>query len=214
MKTREFESLVKKRCRSGDLTFPQALRFFDHLLHFRDPPPSIITFNFLFASMVRMDNLSSRYPTILSLFNRLARPRGISPDVCTYSICIDCCTRANQVGLAFVLLGRLLKDKRTPDQMVFTPLLKGLCRDNRISEAAAMMFVKMPKLGCPPDLISYTALIKGYCSAGKTASATELLNKMIRERADLEPDVIAFSTVIDGFCKDGAVSKAFHLFEV
>ncbi|KAJ4818258.1 Pentatricopeptide repeat (PPR) superfamily protein [Rhynchospora pubera] len=215
MRTRQFESLVKKRCRSGDLTFPQALRFFDHLLHFRDPPPSIITFNILFTSMVGMGNLSSHYPTILSLFNRLARPHppAISPDACTYCICIDCCTRVNQVDLGFVLLGRFLKDKRAPDAWVFNPLLKGLCRNNRISEAAAMVFVKMPMLGCPPNLISYTTLIKGYCSAGKTSSATELLEKMIGESDHHKPNVITFNTVIDGLCKEGSLSKAFDLFE-
>ncbi|KAJ3705792.1 hypothetical protein LUZ61_009497 [Rhynchospora tenuis] len=209
MKTRQFESLVKKRCRSGDLTFPKALRFFDDLLYFRDPKPSIITFNFLFTSMVRMDNLSTRYPPILSLFSRLARPRGISPDVYTYGICIDCCARVNQADLGFVLLGRLLKDRL----MVFTPFLKGLCRDNRITEAAAMVFDKMPKLGCTPDVISYNTLIKGYCSAGKISSATELLEKMIGEWGEYKPSVITFSTVIDGLCKEGAVNKAFDLFE-
>ncbi|KAJ4732790.1 Pentatricopeptide repeat (PPR) superfamily protein [Rhynchospora pubera] len=215
MRTREFESLVKKRCRSGDFTFPQALDFFHDLLHFRDPPPSIITFNILFTSMVRMGNLSSHYPTILSLFNRLARPHppAISPDACTYCICIDCCTRVNQVDLGFVLLGRFLKDKRAPDPMVFNPLLKGLCRNNRIAEAAAMLFDKMPNLGCPPDLISYTTLIKGYSSAGKTSSATELLQKMIGEPGEFKVDAVAFSTVIDGLCKEGSLSKAFDLFE-
>ncbi|KAJ3697784.1 hypothetical protein LUZ61_001489 [Rhynchospora tenuis] len=212
MRTRKFESLVKERCRSGDLTFPEALRFFDDLLHFRDPKPSIITFNFLFASMVRMDSLSTRYPTILSLFNRLARPRGISPNVCTYGICIDCCARVKQPDLAFVLLGRLLKDRLRPSPMVFTPLLMGLCRDNRITEAG-MVFDKMPKLGCTPHAISYATLIKGYCSAGKISSATELLEKMIGECDDLKPNVITFNTVIDGLCKEGSVSKAFGLFE-
>ncbi|KAJ4794430.1 Pentatricopeptide repeat (PPR) superfamily protein [Rhynchospora pubera] len=215
MRTREFESLVKKRCRSGDFTFPEALHFFHDLLHFRDPPPSIITFNFLFASMVRMGNLPSHYPTILSLFNPLARPhpRAISPDACTYCICIDCCTRVNQVDLGFVLLGRFLKDKRAPDTSVFNPLLKCLCRNNRIAEAAAMLFDKMPNLGCPPNLISYNTLIKGYCSAGKTSSATELLEKMIGESDHHKPNVITFSTVIDGLCKEGSLSKAFDLFE-
>ncbi|KAJ4818257.1 Pentatricopeptide repeat (PPR) superfamily protein [Rhynchospora pubera] len=215
MRTREFESLVKKRCRSGDFTFPEALHFCRDLLHFRDPPPSIITFNILFTSMVGMGNLSSHYPTILSLFNRLALPHppAISPSVCTYCICIDCCTRVNQVDLGFVLLGRFLKDKRALDTRVFNPLLKCLCRNNRIAEAAAMLFDKMPKLGCTPNLISYTTLIKGYCSAGKTSSATELLQKTIGEPGEFKVDTVAFSTVIDGLCKDGAVSKAFHLFE-
>ncbi|KAJ4765570.1 Pentatricopeptide repeat (PPR) superfamily protein [Rhynchospora pubera] len=242
MRTREFESLVKKRCRSGDFTFPEALHFFRDLLHFRDPPPSIITFNILFTSMVGMGNLSSHYPTILSLFNRLARPHppAISPDACTYCqgasdldggrwgssptrpttesapaycICIDCCTRVNQVDLGFVLLGRFLKDKRAPDARVFNPLLKGLCRNNRIAEAAAMLFDKMTNLGCPPNLISYNTLIKGYCSAGKTSSATELLQKMIGEPGEFKVDAVAFNTVIDGLCKEGAVSKAFDLFE-
>ncbi|KAJ4794433.1 Pentatricopeptide repeat-containing protein [Rhynchospora pubera] len=212
MRTRQFESFVRERCRSGSLTFPEALGLFDHLLHFRDPAPSIITFNFLFTSLVRMKDVSRHYATVLSLFNQLPRPRGISPDVCTYSICIDCCARVNRLGLAFALLGRLLKDRLRAKPIVFTPLLKGLCRDNRITEAADMVFDKMPKLGCAPNLISYAALIKGYCSAEKTIFATELLHKMITQRGEFKPDVITYNTVIDGLCKEGAVSKAFCLF--
>ncbi|KAJ4765554.1 Pentatricopeptide repeat-containing protein [Rhynchospora pubera] len=184
MRTRQFESFVRERCRSGSLTFPEALGLFDHLLHFRDPAPSIITFNFLFTSLVRMKDVSRHYATVLSLFNQLPRPRGISPDVCTYSICIDCCARVNRLGLAFALLGRLLKDRLRAKPIVFTPLLKGLCRDNRITEAADMVFDKMPKLGCAPNLISYAALIKGYFSAEKTIFATELLHKMITQRGE------------------------------
>ena len=58
----------------------------------------------------------------------------------------------DQVGLAFILLGWFLKDGPGADPGGFNPLVIGLCKDNSIHEAAAIVLDKMPKLGCAPDL--------------------------------------------------------------
>lgn len=118
----------------------------------------------------------------------------------------------NRVDLAFGFLGRLLKEGHRPKAVTFSPILKGLCRENRINEAAAMVFDTMPELGCVPDVFSYNILVKGFCSSRKTGIALHLLLKMVKAGGGCEPDVITYNTVLDGLCKEGELDKAFGLY--
>ncbi|XP_078159332.1 uncharacterized protein LOC144554849 [Carex rostrata] len=211
MGTRQLESFVRERCRSGTLTVPEARCLFDRLLATSSPTPSIYPFNHLFTALVRMNNLTNHYPTIFSLFNRLTQNKHISPDVCTYGILINCCTRVDRVGLAFVLLGQFLKVGPGVHSDVFNPLLKGLCKHNRIHEAAAIVLDKMPMLGCTPDLFSYNTLINGHCKKGDIEKAEELLDDMVSR--GLQPDVVTYNTLIDGLCKKGLIDKALNMLQ-
>src|SRR5664279_2304226 len=156
MGTRQLESLVKEHCRLGTLTIKDALQFFDRLLATKNPTPSIYSFNHLFTALTRMKNSNNHYSTVFSLFNRWTQSRGVSPspNVCTYSVLISYCIRMNQLRLGLVFLGQFIKGGQRAEPDIFNPLLKGLCYENRVSEAVAMLLYKMPKLRCTPNVIS------------------------------------------------------------
>ncbi|GAY31710.1 hypothetical protein CUMW_287860 [Citrus unshiu] len=59
-----------------------------------------------------------------------------------------------QVSLGFVVFGRILRSCFTPDAVTFTSLIKGLCAESRIMEAAAL-FTKLKAFGCEPNVITY-----------------------------------------------------------
>ena len=87
-------------------------------------------------------------------FHLITQTDGISPDDYTYGLMIKYCAETNRLDLAFCFLGRLLKEDHTVKAVIFGPIIKGLCSENRTSEAAAIVLYKMPKLGCIPNVIS------------------------------------------------------------
>ncbi|XP_078170558.1 pentatricopeptide repeat-containing protein At3g61360-like isoform X2 [Carex rostrata] len=208
MGTRQLELLVKERYRSGTITIKDALQFFDHLLATKSPAPSIYSFNHLFTALTRIKNSSNHYATVFSLFNRWTQTRRVSPspDICTYCILIAYCIRMNRQKLGLVFLGRFIKSRQRADARIFNPLLKGLCYENRISEAVAMAFNKMPKLGCKPNVISYSTVIDGLCKEGAISNAFGLFERMLSE--GIVPNVITYNSLINGLCKEGDTEMA------
>jgi pentatricopeptide repeat protein len=201
MATRQLELLVRERLRSGPISTQEAHHFFDELLAARNPPPSICTFNLLLGALVRTKTSSNPYPIVFSLFNRLTTAKGVAPSEHTFGILINCCAQANQVSVAFAVLGRFLREGHRANARIFNPILQGLCWENRTGQAASMVIDKTPKLGCAPNVVSYSILIKGLYSKGKIGLALQLLLKMIKHGGDCEPNVITYNTIIDGFCK-------------
>ena len=103
-----------------------------------------------------------------------------------------------QLNRTFSLLGRLLKESNRVEAVIFNPILKGVCYENRIHEAAAIVALKMPQLGCVPDVITYNILIDGCCKQGEVKKAKEMLQFCISK--GLKPNVVTYTTIIGGLC--------------
>ncbi|KAH9656891.1 Fertility restorer [Citrus sinensis] len=82
-----------------------------------------------------------------------------------------------RVSHGFVVLGRILRSCFTPDVVTFTSLIKGLCAESRITEAAAL-FTKLRVFGCEPNVFTYNTLINGLCRTGHTIVALNLFEEM------------------------------------
>ncbi|GAY52880.1 hypothetical protein CUMW_145370, partial [Citrus unshiu] len=96
-------------------------------------------------------------------------------------------------------LEKFLKERScfTPDAVTFTSLIKGLCADSRIMEAAAL-FTKLRVFGCEPDVFTYNTLINGLCRTGHTIVALNLFEEMANGNGE--------------FGVEGFVDKAMELF--
>lgn len=81
----------------------------------------------------------------------------------------------------FVLLGRILRSCFTPNMGTFNSLIKGLCAEGRIPEAARL-FKKLNVFGCDPNVITFNTL---------TLVALNLFEKMVNEFGVIcKPDVV------------------------
>lgn len=163
------------------------------------PKPSIYHFNILLSRIHRMKN-PSHHLELLSLFTKMNRAGGVSPDCFTCGLLIDCCTRT--------IFGIMLRRGCQGNFIViFNTLVKGLCTEGRITEATHL-FDRMPQWGCSPDLVTCTTLIRGLCSVKSTTMALKFLREMASK-----PNVVTYNTIIDAFCKEDAMDKASELFE-
>ena len=183
--------------------FDDALASFDRMLHM-NPLPSPIDFNKLLSSLVRM----RQFGTVISLCKQMELV-GVSPDVFTVGILINCFCNLNRVDFGFSALGKILKLGFQIDIIVFTPLIKGLCRQSRIAQAVDL-FDHIVDLGYHPDIYTYSVILNGLCKMGKTHIATGLLKKMAE--SGCHPNVVAYNTTIHALYKVGFLSEALDVF--
>jgi pentatricopeptide repeat protein len=196
----------RKMSKPDAISNQESLRRFDQLLAARNPPSSILQFNQLFSSLSGNKTSSN---TLFSLFIRLAQAEGIGPGDCTYGILMEHCVRMNKVRLLFGFWGQFLKEGRRANTLIFSPMLKCLCQEDGILEAATIMLDKMPKLGCVPDVFSYNILIDGLCEKGEIKKAMNFLNDMISNGHP--PNVVTYSILINRLCKKGEIEKAVNI---
>ncbi|KAF2298418.1 hypothetical protein GH714_023519 [Hevea brasiliensis] len=180
-----------------------ALAFFNHIILLR-PLPSIVQFCRFLSALVGM----KQYHTVISL-SRTIESLGISHDIYSLSILIDCFCRLHLVNFGFSILGKIIKFGLEPNTVTFTTLIKGLCIDGKIN-GAVDFFNDMVAGGYQPGVHTYTVIINALCKCGKTNVAIELLKGM-GERG-CEPNVVTYSAIVDALCKDKLVIEALDLF--
>ncbi|KAL4332287.1 hypothetical protein GQ457_07G015290 [Hibiscus cannabinus] len=168
------------------------------------PKPPIVEFNKLLAAVVRMKH----YAVVVSMCSRMELV-GVSHDVYSLSILINCFCQLGGVGFGYSVLGKMLKLGVEPNIVTFSTLINGLCKQRKISEAVCL-FDEMVKKGYQPHLIVYNTLLNGLCKIGSIDKAVRFLRMM--EGRGFTPNIVAYNTVIDCLCKLGLIKEALHLF--
>ncbi|GAY64092.1 hypothetical protein CUMW_230900 [Citrus unshiu] len=136
------------------------------------------------------------------------------------------------VSHGFAVLGESSGPCFTPDAVTFNSLIKGLCVESRIMEAAAL-FTKLKAFGCEPNVITYTTLINGLCRTGHTIVALNLFEEMANGNGEIgvkgfvdkakelflkmkdeniNPNAVTYTSLICGFCYANDWNEAKHLF--
>ncbi|KAK9024545.1 hypothetical protein V6N11_004703 [Hibiscus sabdariffa] len=180
-----------------------ALNLFDKMIGMY-PKPSIVEFNKLLAAIVRMKH----YAIVVSLCTRMEL-LGVSLDVYSFNILINCFCQLGRVDFGYSVLGGMLKLGVEPDIVTFSTLINGLCRQSKISQAVSL-FDELVEKWYQPDLIVYSTLLNGLCKIGSSDKAVRFLRMM--EGRGFKPNIVAYCTVIDCPCKHGVIKEALDLF--
>ena len=95
---------MRDHCRSGTFkNLDHALGLFDTMLHMH-PLPSTVDFTQLLGAITRM----MHYSVVITLIQRMEL-FGISPDVYTLTVLINCYCHLNRVNFVFSVLATILK---------------------------------------------------------------------------------------------------------
>uniref|UniRef100_A0A6N2KFK4 Pentacotripeptide-repeat region of PRORP domain-containing protein n=1 Tax=Salix viminalis TaxID=40686 RepID=A0A6N2KFK4_SALVM len=170
-----------------------ALASFNHMLHTK-PLPCIIQFNKLLSAIVKMGQY---YDAVISL-SRQMELAGLSPDIYTLSILINCFSHLQRVDLAFSVFSKIIKLGLQPDVVTFTTLINGLCKVGKFAQAVEF-FDNFEASGCQPTVYTYNTIMNGLCKIGETTAAAGLFKKM--EGAGCQPNVVTYTVLIDAFVK-------------
>ncbi|KAB2032650.1 hypothetical protein ES319_D05G389600v1 [Gossypium barbadense] len=116
--------------------------------------PSILGFTKLFAAIVRMKH----YAIVVSMCSQMEL-LGVSHDVYSVSILINCFCQLGRIDFGLSVLGKMLKLGVEPSAVTFSTLINGICNQSKISEAVCM-FDEMTEKGYQPNLIVYNTVLK------------------------------------------------------
>uniref|UniRef100_A0A199UD67 Pentacotripeptide-repeat region of PRORP domain-containing protein n=1 Tax=Manihot esculenta TaxID=3983 RepID=A0A199UD67_MANES len=180
-----------------------AIASFNHVIHM-NPLPSRVHFNRFLSALVKM----KQYHSVLSM-SKTIELLGISHDVYSLSILINCFCHLHLVDFGFSVFGKMLKFGLEPTTVTFNSLINGLCMESKIDKAVEV-FDDMVARGYQPDVYTYSTIIKGMCKFGKTNVAIGLLKGMADRGC--EPNVVTYGAIIDALCKDELVGEALELF--
>jgi pentatricopeptide repeat protein len=142
---------------------------FNQLLHHNNPTPSIIQFGKILGSLVKLNH----YSTVISL-HRQMEFNGISSNLVTSNILINCYCHLGQITFAFSIFANILKMGYHPDIITFNTIIRGLCLKGDVHKALHF-HDKLVALGFQLDRVSYGTLINGLCKVGETRKALQLL---------------------------------------
>ncbi|KAH1235115.1 Pentatricopeptide repeat-containing protein, mitochondrial [Glycine max] len=192
------------------LSFDDAVSSFHSMLHLH-PPPSIVSLNKLLSSIMKTKHFS----TVVSLCSHLDSKGTPKPSLVTLSIFINSFTHLGQMGLAFSVMGKIIKRGFGVDPFTLTTLMNGLCLKGRTFEAlnlydhAVSKGFSFDEGGARPNLIMYNMVVDGLCKEGLVCEACGLCSEMVGKGICL--DVFTYNSLIHGFCKVGRFQGAVRL---
>ncbi|KAL0797733.1 hypothetical protein Bca101_052907 [Brassica carinata] len=186
----------------GGIKKDDAVHLFQSMLRSR-PLPNVTDFNKLFSGVAK----TKQYDLVLSLCKQMDM-KGVSSDIYTLSIIINCFCRRRELGFAFSIMGKGLKLGYELDTITFSTLVNGLCLEGRVSEAVALVD-RMVEMKVRPDHITLTMLVNGLCLKGYVSEAMGLIDRMMRH--GIQPDGVTYGPVLNRMCKSGETSMALDL---
>ncbi|XP_022024752.1 pentatricopeptide repeat-containing protein At5g64320, mitochondrial [Helianthus annuus] len=147
-------------------------------------------------------------------------PRGVAPDVFSFSIMMKGLCNVNEVDAACGLLRGMTKYGCVPNAVVYQTLLHTLCKFDRVDEGLKL-FDRMLLRGFNPNALTYGVLIHGSCRTGQVEEAKALLSKVPEPnsfmfsdsmfRNGCQPDIHTYNTLIRGLCETGRLVSAREL---
>ncbi|KNA06219.1 hypothetical protein SOVF_183070 isoform B, partial [Spinacia oleracea] len=202
-----FINSVRDQCKLGFTDLNHPISLFRQLIYLR-PLPSVIDFNQLFTSMLKLKNLKPHL-TIISFSSNLELS-GVRPDRYSMGILANCYCHLGRIDFGFSLMGKSLKLGYPPNCITFTTLINGFIHCDKLPQAVQLLD-KIVKLGFQPDIVTYGAMIKGLCRIGDNVGALSLLHKMQSEGL-CKPNLLIYTTIIDSLCEKGLLKEGLDLF--
>ncbi|KAF5940733.1 hypothetical protein HYC85_021900 [Camellia sinensis] len=92
---------------------------------------------------------------------------GISVNIYTFNIVINCYCCVNGVYFGFSLLGTLFKRGYTPDVTTFNTLLNGLILQDKTPEAVQLFKKLMRMREIEPNVVMYGTIVNRLCRTGE-----------------------------------------------
>lgn len=136
------------------------------------------------------------------------RVLGLEPNVVTYNSLIHACARAQNVGQAFKIFGKMQEEKIAPDNVTLCSLVDACGRAGRIRLAFRAMrsLPKKFKSIRGSNLPGYNALLHGCCKANDIEGIHMVIEDM--KKLNLRPNMVTFSTLISAHAAAGDIKEA------
>ncbi|XP_047975263.1 pentatricopeptide repeat-containing protein At1g76280 isoform X1 [Salvia hispanica] len=136
---------------------------------------------------------------------------GLSPNLSTYGIMIDCCSIINCYTSACALISRMIRDGLPMNVVIYTGLVKILSRSEAFNEAFRLLDLAITE-AIQPDLLLYNAILKIASQKGKIGVLELIVEKM--HRLKIRPDPSTCRHVFSAYADNGFHSTAMEALQV
>ena len=141
-------------------------------------------------------------------FNRMQQNDCV-PDVKSYNILIQACTRSKDYSRANLYFERMQLAELTPDVFTFSHLIRACANEDQNPHSlqkAEGFWKDMQQAGIKPIDFTCKAMLQACANAGNMDKASHFFEEGVK--AGCVPDVVTFTTMISVFKKDGNVAGA------
>ncbi|KAL6959881.1 hypothetical protein U1Q18_040030 [Sarracenia purpurea var. burkii] len=97
-----------------------------------------------------------------------------------------------------------------PDEVTYTSLMNGMCREGNALRALKLL-EEMEEKGCTPNSCTYNTLLHGLCKAKLLERAFELYGVM--KSGDVKLETGSYGTFVRTLCRYGRISEAYEVFD-
>ncbi|XP_057776974.1 pentatricopeptide repeat-containing protein At1g76280 isoform X2 [Salvia miltiorrhiza] len=136
---------------------------------------------------------------------------GLSPNVSTYGIMIDCCSIINCYTSACALISRMIRHGFPINVVIYTCLVKIPSRSGAFHEAFRLLDMATSD-AIRPNLLLYNAILKIASQKGKIGVLELIIEKM--HRLKIQPDPSTCRHVFSAYADNGFHSTAMEALQV
>ncbi|KAL5707779.1 hypothetical protein ACHQM5_018640 [Ranunculus cassubicifolius] len=189
--------LIQKCCRNG--MWNAALEELGRLKEY-GYKPSKSTYNALVLVFLRADKLDSAY-----LVHKEMSGLGFNMDGFILSCFAQSLCKAGRWREALKIIE---EEEFTPDTVMYTKMISGLCEASLFEEAMDFLH-KMRSNSCIPNVVTYRTLIAACLRKKQLGRCKRILNMMITEGCYPSPSV--FKSLVHAYCSSGDYSYGYKL---
>ncbi|KAI3760276.1 hypothetical protein L1987_50669 [Smallanthus sonchifolius] len=171
--------------------------------------PSSVTFNALINGYCKQGRVVSGFELLAMMEKRNSRP-----NIRTYNELMEgLCRIEGKLDQANGLLGLMMKKVISPDEVTFTALINGYCKNGKIENAVMFLDTTVGSKNLTltgPHM--FNSLIDAFSKDNKFGLANAMIGKMLK--CCVTPSVVTYTILIDGFCQTGNINRSLEVFEL
>ncbi|XP_038898944.1 pentatricopeptide repeat-containing protein At3g53170 isoform X2 [Benincasa hispida] len=127
------------------------------------------------------------------------------PDVRTYSILIDCCTRHRRFDLLKEIFADMSYLGITCNTVTYNTIINGFGKAKMFEQMESLLLEMIESDSCPPDLITFNTFIRAYGNSEQIEKMEKWYNEF--QLMGIEPDIWTYNTMITSYGKAGMYDK-------
>ncbi|XP_016497762.1 pentatricopeptide repeat-containing protein At4g01570-like [Nicotiana tabacum] len=170
--------------------------------------PDLCTYN----SLIHVLCLLGKVKDALVVWEELKGSSGLEPDVYTYRIVIQGCSKAYLINDAIKVFSEMQYNGIRPDTIIYNSLLDGLLKARKLKDACNLFQKMIEDDGVRASCWTYNILIDGLFKNGRALAACTLFCDL-KKKSNNFVDGVTYSIVILHLCQEGRLDEALKLVE-
>ncbi|KAG7025638.1 Pentatricopeptide repeat-containing protein, partial [Cucurbita argyrosperma subsp. argyrosperma] len=157
--------------------------------------PSIDVYTALVSAYGRSGLLHKAIETV----DEMKSISDCKPDVHTYSILIDCCTRYRRLDLLKDILADMSYLGITCNTVTYNTIINGFGKAKMFEQMESLLLEMIESGSCLPDLITFNSFIRAYGNSEQIEKMEKWYNEF--QLMGIEPDDWTYNTMISSYGK-------------